>query len=509
MSRIVISFDAPSRSAFGTPVPVEIYNEHLTQVADPIVHLSTDHAVEVPGPGLYYVRATLPSGENLSATVRVTGETADVPLRLEAEERSPRETLAWAYVNKSVKQASGMPRHALREQRELFNAESLGPLQRGGGAMTTLQRGSRGPDVTTLQETLKARGFDPGQIDSDFGGGTEAAVIAFQKSEGLLSDGIAGPWTLARLGLAGPQDAPSAVPAFLPPSPQVEVTGLFRMTPLLDAWTLTPFTDAALSDDDPSVAAQDDRLLRQMRLERYIPSDIEELWFPVYLHCRFRLSPNEPERDCLFAIPPSRHARILLVRADTDPMTDANVRALVDADRPSAEALLGYLEQGAVKAARRIAPDVINQAISLLGGKREDPLSAVIAGYFLLRASRLERQSWMENLANWFTTLPDGAIIYGASLLRGEDALPEWREKARHYLLEAVKRGIPAYTIGLRLLFDSLRQVAMYFEQDDTLRTALAKVRAVAAYTDWETTTTAFAVPPPSRGLPFVLQTAD
>lgn len=78
--------------------------------------------------------------------------------------------------------------------------------------MATLHRGSRGPDVTTLQETLKTRGFDPGQIDSDFGGGTEAAVIAFQKSEGLLPDGIAGPRTLARLGLAGPQNAPSAVP---------------------------------------------------------------------------------------------------------------------------------------------------------------------------------------------------------------------------------------------------------------------------------------------------------
>jgi hypothetical protein len=266
--------------------------------------------------------------------------------------------------------------------------------------------------------------------------------------------------------------------------------------------------DATLTDD-PSVAAQDDRLLRQIHLERSIPSDREELWFPVYLRCRFLLSPDEPERDCFFAIPPSRHTQILLVRADTDLTTDANVRALIDADRPSAEALLGYLDQGAVKAARRIAPDVIKQAVSLMEGKREDPLSAVIAGYFLLRASRLERQSWMENLANWFTTLPDGAVIYGASLLRGADAPPEWREKARHYLLEAVKRGIPAYTIGLRLLFDSLRQVAMGSAQDDTLRTALAKVRAVAAYTDWETTTTSCAVPPSSRGLPFVLQTVD
>src|SRR6185503_5523872 len=47
---------------------------------------------------------------------------------------------------------------------------------------------------------LKTRGFSPGAIDGRFGPGTEAAIIAFQQSEGLLSDGIAGGRTLASLG---------------------------------------------------------------------------------------------------------------------------------------------------------------------------------------------------------------------------------------------------------------------------------------------------------------------
>lgn len=78
--------------------------------------------------------------------------------------------------------------------------------------MTTLQMGSSGPDVVTLQQTLKERGFDPGNIDGQFGRGTEAAVFAFQKSERLLSDGVAGPRTLAALGMAEPADVVSAVP---------------------------------------------------------------------------------------------------------------------------------------------------------------------------------------------------------------------------------------------------------------------------------------------------------
>lgn len=78
--------------------------------------------------------------------------------------------------------------------------------------MNTLKKGSSGPEVRKLQEKLKAHGFSPGEIDADFGGGTEAAVIAFQNSEGLLADGIAGPRTLERLGLADSASLPTVIP---------------------------------------------------------------------------------------------------------------------------------------------------------------------------------------------------------------------------------------------------------------------------------------------------------
>jgi len=65
--------------------------------------------------------------------------------------------------------------------------------------MANLKEGSSGPEVTRLQQRLKEKGFDPGRIDGAFGPGTEAALTAFQKSEGLAADGIAGPRTLAVL----------------------------------------------------------------------------------------------------------------------------------------------------------------------------------------------------------------------------------------------------------------------------------------------------------------------
>jgi putative chitinase len=90
--------------------------------------------------------------------------------------------------------------------------------------MTILKEGSTGSDVIRLQDKLREAGFDPGLSDGDFGPATEAAVIAFQKSEGLLADGIAGPRTLSALGLAEDTGLPSAIPG-------VSVTIVAKMFP--------------------------------------------------------------------------------------------------------------------------------------------------------------------------------------------------------------------------------------------------------------------------------------
>lgn len=62
----------------------------------------------------------------------------------------------------------------------------------------TLQRGSKGEDVKTLQ-TLLAKDGSTLQIDGIFGIGTQTAVKAFQKKHNLVVDGIVGPKTWAEL----------------------------------------------------------------------------------------------------------------------------------------------------------------------------------------------------------------------------------------------------------------------------------------------------------------------
>jgi putative chitinase len=78
--------------------------------------------------------------------------------------------------------------------------------------LSVLAVGPSDPEVTALQQKLKDKGFDPGLIDGNFVLGTEAAVIAFQKSEGLEPEGIVGLCTQAALNLDEPP-APGAPPA--------------------------------------------------------------------------------------------------------------------------------------------------------------------------------------------------------------------------------------------------------------------------------------------------------
>ena len=64
----------------------------------------------------------------------------------------------------------------------------------------TVSYGSRGDAVRKLQELLNALGYDCGSVDGIFGSKTKAAVLAFQKANGLGADGIVGPLTWAKLG---------------------------------------------------------------------------------------------------------------------------------------------------------------------------------------------------------------------------------------------------------------------------------------------------------------------
>lgn len=71
-----------------------------------------------------------------------------------------------------------------------------------GGDRSKVRVGSRGADVTELQNQLRARGATF-SATGYFGSSTKAAVIAFQRSAGLTADGVVGPQTWSALAGGG------------------------------------------------------------------------------------------------------------------------------------------------------------------------------------------------------------------------------------------------------------------------------------------------------------------
>ena len=68
-------------------------------------------------------------------------------------------------------------------------------------AHRTIRQGDRGDDVKEMQEILIRDGYNVGSSGADgiFGKNTKAAVIGFQKANGLTADGICGPRTWEKL----------------------------------------------------------------------------------------------------------------------------------------------------------------------------------------------------------------------------------------------------------------------------------------------------------------------
>ncbi len=67
------------------------------------------------------------------------------------------------------------------------------------GTASVLTEGSKGTEVKKLQQMLAALGFFSGNQTGNFGAQTKKAVMDFQKSKGLMADGIAGAKTLAAI----------------------------------------------------------------------------------------------------------------------------------------------------------------------------------------------------------------------------------------------------------------------------------------------------------------------
>ena len=206
--------------------------------------------------------------------------------------------------------------------------------------------------------------------------------------------------------------------------------------------------------------------------------------------------PNIPWK--VVALPSTYRRVMVLVRPSVAPAGRAHpLEVVVSSTDWNVESLLSFMQSGDMNAANDLV-EKSNLAELLLYSKMEDSNAAAVGGYFLLRSGSLERlHNWANNLAQWFSWQPDGAIIHAWQLIRqvNQDQIHEQTllDQALQRLLEAVERGFPLYTEGLRLLRDGL----VLFDQrargeNQKIRKALEVVGEYSAAADWSAANTSF-----------------
>ncbi|MEQ1569358.1 MAG: hypothetical protein ABMA64_27220 [Myxococcota bacterium] len=173
-------------------------------------------------------------------------------------------------------------------------------------------------------------------------------------------------------------------------------------------------------------------------------------WYPEWVRVFAWVKRTQATWDCVcLPVPWGRQeTAVVQLAVPHDPRLPLSI-AVQDAEFG---AVLAYISSGSVPSARRMLPDY---CLDLLADKYENPFGAAAAAHVLLQTTVTpEREAWhhwIENLAERFSWLPDGAVLMGH--LAGRQGRPDVAAK---WFLVAFERGIPVLTSSTMLLHNGL-----------------------------------------------------
>ena len=145
-----------------------------------------------------------------------------------------------------------------------------------------LEKGKRGSEVTALQKKLQATGYFDGPVTGYFGTLTQEAVIAFQKANDIVPDGVVDASTLQALnsGKEASKSAQEAIPKQeTTGTSQLKIKGDVKISPLTPK---TPEKASPLVENTPEIIAPSAQeqtekaspLQTQMKLKKTISGKI-------------------------------------------------------------------------------------------------------------------------------------------------------------------------------------------------------------------------------------------
>jgi peptidoglycan hydrolase-like protein with peptidoglycan-binding domain len=122
--------------------------------------------------------------------------------------------------------------------------------------------GADAEQVKAIQQALKDKGHDPGEIDGVMGPKTRAALRDYQKKEGLKATGQLDKETAAKLGVqakadtSSPAASPSGTPSGKPSSSGGASSGATSSTPSGSSDASTPSTSTPSGGASGSTGAK-------------------------------------------------------------------------------------------------------------------------------------------------------------------------------------------------------------------------------------------------------------
>jgi len=184
----------------------------------------------------------------------------------------------------------------------------------------------------------------------------------------------------------------------------------------------------------------------------------------------------------LIAVPASPYQSMGLdvtLRADGRPAVRANWQ------NHTATILLEYIKMGATSSASSLARTSEISAMELVSKKASDPLAGALGLYVLLSQNALEQIGRRcENLFKFNEWSADGSVIFAEYLARiGE------HQKARDTLLTLESRGLPAFSMGIRIglsLFDKYLGSDTYGPEEKKANFLFENLKVWAEHTVFE-----------------------
>jgi len=205
------------------------------------------------------------------------------------------------------------------------------------------------------------------------------------------------------------------------------------------------------------------------------------------------------QRSRLIISIPARRDRAELKIAGSDFNGDLPVRISITFEDPESDSLLHFLRNGDGASAMAL----VSRSEAILHGKFNHPVAAAAAAYVLIQSPpeylRVPWQEWIGNLGRYFPDVPDGLVLHATLLLQRGDTdgwrhsnhddfnryFPEGRsarnELAAELIVEAIRRGPPMFSMGLKLLATNLlllKQVELH----NTPKEILADIESLVTW---------------------------